>query len=387
MTAKAIALAIPVGFAAGTAAAIFLHLLNWSTHFRLDHPWILWGLPLAGFIIGRMYHSAGKEAASGHALILEEIRNPKKQLPPVMIPLVLCATILTHLFGGSAGREGTAVQMGGSLADQLLRYFKVSALERRRLLIAGMGAGFSAAIGAPFAGSLFGLEVIVAGRWRKNSFGGLLECTLASFVAFYTAMLWQAPHSSFPWRDVAAFDITLVLWALVAGLAFGFMARFFILFTHVIEKSARRLIRGQAFIPVAGGALLVALFHLEGSYRFNGLGIAYIQEALLNVAPWTDPILKTVFTALTLGTGFKGGEFVPLVFIGTTLGSSLSAVIPLAPSFLGSLGFGALFGAAAKTPLACVVMVMEIFGWRYGVYALAAGYAAFCVSGKKGIYL
>jgi H+/Cl- antiporter ClcA len=289
-----------------------------------------------------------------------------------MAPLILVSTVLTHLFGGSAGREGTVVQMGASLADQLTR--RETSARRTALLQAGAGAGFGAALGTPLAGMIFGLEVIAR---RSNAW---LECFLAAIAAFATTLLLRAPHTHYPPVNVPAPDFKLLAIAAGAGVLFGLTARAFVLLTHAIEKLQKRFVKYPPLRPVVGGVLLVAFFTLTSSLRYAGLGLPVIQQSLSETASWWDPLLKAFYTALTIGSGFKGGEFIPLVFIGTTLGSALGF------SWLAAVGFSSVFGAAANTPLACAVMAMEIFGWTIAPYALLAGFIAFLVSGHPGIY-
>lgn len=371
------------GLLAGIAAAIFLIALNWATQFRESNPAIIWGLPIAGLLVGWIYHGWGKTAARGHNLILDEIHDPKKIVPFRMAPLVLGGTLLTHLFGGSAGREGTAVQMGASLSDQLSHFFQIEVDERKILLAAGAGAGFGAAIGTPWAGVIFGMEVINVGRIR---FFAWFECLVASFVGYCTAVFLGAPHSMFPNIEVGAFDIKTLLWVVLAGIIFGIAAKLFTMLTHSIENLNSKFIAYPPLRPFAAGMIIVLLFYLEGTYRYAGLGIPVINEALLTVASFRDSILKAFFTALTVGSGFKGGEFVPLVFIGTTLGSALSIIIPVSFSLLAAVGFAAVFAGAANTPIACSLMAMEIFGLQIGPYAFAACFASYYFSGHHGIY-
>ncbi|WP_051026299.1 chloride channel protein [Bdellovibrio bacteriovorus] len=380
---KRLILSACVGVMAGAAAAVFLITLNAATLWRESHPWLIWLLPLGGAVIGFGYYRYGRESEKGTGLILEQIHDPSNILPLRMAPMVLLGTLLTHLFGGSAGREGTAVQMGATLADQLNRLVKTTADDRKALLIAGAGAGFSAAIGAPLAGALFGLEVIQVGRLRLFA---LAECLVASFVAFYVCRILGAPHSVFgPVGDVSYSALGFVA-VFGAGLVFGLAANVFMCFTHFIELLQKKFVKHPVLKPVVGGVLLVGLYHLEGSFRFVGLGISEIQSYFASAASLADPVYKTIFTGLTVGSGFKGGEFIPLVFIGSGLGSALSVVLPLSVAMLSALGFAAVFGAAANTPLACAVMACEIFGWNIAPYAFLACVVAYFVSGHLGIY-
>tara|TARA_B110001454_G_C12723234_1_gene436032 strand:+ start:8582 stop:9778 length:1197 start_codon:yes stop_codon:yes gene_type:complete len=371
------------GFLAGLSSTIFLITLNWATQTRNASPAVIWGLPIAGLLIGWLYHRFGKEASKGNNLIIDEMHDPKKVLPLNMAPLVLGGTLLTHLFGGSAGREGTAVQMGASLSDQLSRFFKIEMSERKILLAAGAGAGFGAAIGTPWAGVIFGMEMINVGKFKLFAW---FECLIASFVGFGTAILLHAPHSAFPSVEIDSFNFIILLWICIAGIGFGLTARLFTLFTHFIEWLNQKFIPYPPLRPFFGGLIIVVLYYFEGSYRYVGLGIPVISDALTSPDSIRDPILKSIFTMLTVGSGFKGGEFIPLVFIGTTLGSALSVLLPVSVGLLSAVGFAAVFAGAANTPIACTVMAIEIFGIEIAPYALIACIASYMCSGRKGIY-
>jgi len=369
-----IAVSALCGVLAGAAASIFLILLNWATNTRIEHQGLIFLLPLAGLFIGWIYHAYGKDIAAGNNLILEEIHDPKKTVPLRMAPFILLGTLITHLFGGSAGREGTAVQMSASLADQLTKPFKLSDAQRKTLLVAGAGAGFGAAIGVPWAGVIFGMEVINVGRLRLFAF---FECFIASFVAYFTSKLLHAPHDRFPSAVIPNFSIKLLLFVILAGILFGLAAQIFAKFTHVVESLQKQFIKYPALVPFIGGIILVALFYLEGSHRFAGLGIDVIQKSIEEPSSFLDPLLKGIFTAITIGTGFKGGEFIPLVFIGATLGSALTLILPTSVGFLSVLGFSAVFAGAANTPLACSIMTIELFGPKIAPYAFIVCYTSY----------
>ncbi len=380
---KFIILSLLVGIFAGLTSSIFLYLLKWATDFRLQNLNIIWFLPIAGLIIGITYHLYGREASKGNNLILEEIHNPKKVLPLIMAPLVLAGTLITHLFGGSAGREGTAVQMSASIADNIGKYFKVNPDERRILLMAGAGAGFGSAIGAPLAGVIFGMEVIFIGKIKLSSWP---QCLLASFTGYYTSLLLKAPHTDYPNFEIPNIDGGVLFSIIIAGLCFGFTALIFSRFTHFIERVSKKMIKTPYMIPFIFGIIIVTLYYFEGSYRYAGLGIESIQESLIKMSNFKDPVFKTFFTSLTVGSGFKGGEFIPLVFIGATLGSALAIILPASFSLLSALGFASVFAGASNTPLACAIMAAEIFGWKIFPMSLIACYVSYYSSGHTGIY-
>jgi H+/Cl- antiporter ClcA len=334
-------------------------------------------------VIGLLFHHFGKDVAGGTHLILDEIHDPKKTIPIHMAPFIFVSTLLTHLVGGSAGREGTAVQIGASLSDQLSLLFNIAPDDRKRLLMAGAGAGFGAAIGVPLAGAIFGMEVLYVGKLKVVA---LPECLIASFTATYTARFLGAPHTIYPHFYEQGLHLKSLLIVAVAGVLFGLAARLFIILTHGIEKNMHRFITYPPYRPFLGGLILAGAFYWEHSYRYVGLGLSVIIQAFHLPASFHDPLYKIGFTALTIGSGFKGGEFVPLIFIGTTLGSTLSIIVPGSLQLLASVGFSAVFAAASNTPLACTVMAIELFGIGVWPYALVACFVGYYVSGHTSIY-
>ena len=371
------------GVLAGLAATLFLYTLHWMTEYRLANPALIWALPFAGLLIGLLYHHFGKDVSAGNNLILDQIHDPTKVIPLRMAPFILIGTLLTHLFGGSAGREGTAVQMGASLSDQLTHFFHLSQKDRRRLLAAGAGAGFGAAIGTPWAGFIFGMEVI---QGKRLSYFAFFECLIASFTAYFVSLVLGAPHSVFANLGLPELDFLSLIYVALAGIFFGVAAQFFMTSTHIVERVFNRLISYPPLKPFVGGLLLVALYHLEGSFNYAGLGISYIQQSLNEPVSFEMPLLKSLFTSLTIGSGFKGGEFIPLVYVGATLGSALTLILPVSVGLLSSVGFAAVFGAASRTPLACSVMAIEIFDWPIAPYAVLGCLIASRACGTQGIY-
>lgn len=370
------------GVLSGASASLFLHSLNYVTNYREANEWIIWFLPVAGLFIGLIYHHFGKDVAAGNNLILQEIHDPKKKISPLMAPFIYVGTVITHLFGGSAGREGTAVQMSASLSDQLSHYFQLSPIERKAFLVLGAGAGFGAAIGAPIAGIIFGMEVIYIGQLKPFA---LIECIIAALVGYYTSLVLHTPHTEYLHTANIKFDFLTLVCIVLAGISFGITSRFFSKFTHYLEHLFKK-ISYAPLKPFVGGIALVLLFKIEGSYIYDGLGIDVIKQALEVPPSILIPLKKMFFTSLTLASGFKGGEFIPLVFIGTTIGSALGLVLPVAFQLLGQLGFASVFAGASNTPLACSLMAMELFGWEIGPYALVSCYVSYYFSGDLGIY-
>ena len=370
------------GLLSGLAASIFLITLDQITAFRFEHPEWVYGLPLGGLLIGLVDHYYGRSIAPGTSLILDEIHDPKKVTPLRMAPFLYFYTLTTHLFGGSAGREGAAVQMGASLSDQLSKVFPIDHQERKILLVAGAGAGFAAALGAPFAGIFFGMELIHTGKIKPFA---IVECTIASLVAITVSHLMGAPHVHFPHFEVP-YTFHALLWTALVSVLFAILVRLFFSSTHLVESNFKKWIQYPPLKPLVGGVLLVLFFkgfHLE---LFEGLGIETILRSFQEPMPASFPFLKIALTALTLGVGFKGGEFVPLLFIGATAGACLSGFSHLDTPLLAALGCVALFGAASKTPFSCSILAMELFGWKIAPFAFLACYLSTYFSGRKTIY-
>ena len=373
-----------VGILAGTASAAFLALLDLATKTRDAHLWLLAFLPIAGFGIGYVYHHYGANSVKGNNLLLEELYQSKNPIPLRMTPLVLFGTIFTHLFGGSAGREGTAVQMGGSLADQLTKWFSLDGESRRIILICGVAGGFASVFGTPLAGAIFSLEWMLNRKFRPKS---IFPAFWAAFVAHWVCEFgWGIGHSHYAIPEIAPHSLNNLLWIIPAGIAFGLSARLFAETGHLVGNVFKKSIPYPPLRPVIGGILVVLIVYFTGAYAYIGLGIPRIVEAFETPLPWYDFLAKTGLTGLTLGSGFKGGEVTPLFFTGATLGNALSAWIPLPLALLAGCGFVGVFSGATNTPMACTVMGMELFGYEAGIYLGLACLAAFIFSGKGSIY-
>lgn len=383
----------PAAAVIGSTCALFLWSLDRVTSLRLGHPWLLFLLPVAGLLIALLYSRLGKSAEGGNNLVVEQIHDPEGGVPARMAPLILVTTVMTHLFGGSAGREGTAVQMGGSIASQFGRWLRLSPADVRILLMTGIAAGFGGVFGTPLAGAVFAMEVLIVGRM---SYEAIVPCLIAALIGDWSCTAWGIQHTHY---HIAALPVSLD-WRLmgkvaVAAMAFGLASRLFAELTHALQRLFKHVIRTAWLRPAVGGLLVIGLVCALGTRDYLGLGVSSSDPGAVTIVSAFSPggahalswWWKILFTAITLGSGFKGGEVTPLFFIGATLGNVLAAAMGAPADLLAGLGFVAVFAGASNTPLACTLMGIELFGSGPMLYIGMACFLAYLLSGHTGIYL
>ena len=379
------ALGSVVGVLAGLSSAAFLLTLDWATRTRLEHGWIIALLPIAGLAVGAAYHYGGGRSVGGNNLILDEIHEPTDWIPRRMAVFVYVGSVVTLLFGGSAGREGTALQMAGSLTDGFSRLARLGPADRRTMLVAALAGGFGAVFGVPVAGLVFGLEVQSIGRLRYDA---LVPAAAAALVGDLIVRGLGVHHTPEP--QFGPIDLTpgLVGKVVLAGIVFGLTAQAFSRITHLIQRLFAATMSWPPLRPFIGGLIVVGLTLLVGDQTYNGLSLELIAASLaggIGVVGLAFAI-KLLFTAVTLGSGFQGGEVTPLFVIGATLGVSLGHLLGVPPALMAAIGFVAVFAGAANVPLACTVMGAELFG-ADGIVLFAVGcVASYAVSSHQGIY-
>jgi len=370
------------GALAGLSSYVFLEGLDEVTEFRLSHDWLVWLLPAAGLVVGLVYRYLGGSAVHGNELLLDEIHEPTTWVPRRMAPLVLGGTWLTHLVGGSAGREGTALQMSGSLTDLFSRVVRLRPDDRRLLLISSLGGAFGAVFGVPLAGAVFALEVQTIGRIRYEA---LVPALTASLVGDLVVQGLGYDHEVRRQFDIPL-DGVLLAKVAIAGVAFGLTAAAFSALAHAIKALLARVLPWSPLRPFVGGVALLALVLLCG-HDYSGLSLPLVDRSLAGEhLSFVVFALKLLFTAITLGSGFPGGEVTPLFVIGGTLGAALGTPLHVDVALLAAVGFVAVFAGAANTPLACAIMGVELFGAGATLPFAVGCVVAYIFSSHRGIY-
>jgi H+/Cl- antiporter ClcA len=390
-------LVIPLAMVVGSACAAFLWSLDAVTQIRMNVSFMLYLLPLAGVGVSWIYTHFGRSTNGGNDLVITAIRSAAT-VPRRMAPVIFSSTLITHLFGGSAGREGTAVQMGAGIASAACGLLRLSATSRQTLLLSGVAAGFGGVFGTPLAGAVFGLEMLMQNRpalWM------LIPSALAAFVSDLTCQRWGISHATYsaalpPGELLGGFfhaDLPLFAKILGAAILFGLAAKAFANASHSSRAFLEKHIASPYIRTFAGGALVIALAALVGD-QYLGLGTfsndpntltisSFFTSDQISSCPW---FWKAIFTISTLSFGFKGGEVTPLFFIGASLGHSISGFACAPPDLFAALGLASVFAAASHTPVACAIMGCELFGAEFALYFSMCCFVAHWVSGRSTIY-
>ncbi len=378
-------LSIIIGILVGIACAALLVSLNWSTNHRESNKFIIWLLPIGGLLVGLLYHYFGQSVAKGNNQLLEELRTPKNIIPFKMAPFIFIGTVVSHLFGASVGREGTAVQIGGAIADQFSKWLKLNKSDRRIIILMGISSGFAGLFGTPLAGTVFALEVLIIGKIKYNA---ILSCLLVAVVSNFTsreiAHSLQVPHTNYGIDMIPDLSILNFFWCVLAGITFGIVSTFFSKGVKFFSQFSKH-IKYPPLKPFIGGIFISILVYFIGT-KYIGLGIPTILESFHTTMNSYDFAIKILLTTFCIAFGFKGGEVTPLFFIGATLGSAMSLLLPLPVGLLAGMGFVAVFSGATNTPIACTLMGIELFGIESGVYIAIACVTAYVFSGHTGIY-
>ena len=378
-----VALSVAAGIIVGVYSSLFAYILKLATEAFAAHGWILYLLPFAGLIIVFLYRAAGTYNDRGTNLVIGSI-NSDMHVPGKMAVLIFISTILTHLTGGSAGREGAALQMGGSFGNVIARVLKRNERDTKVLIMCGMSAAFAAVFGTPMAAVVFSMEVISVGIMHYSA---LVPCVFASIIASRFAAGIGIDPEAFILSGAPALSAAGVVKVFILGALCAAVSAVFVVMLHKSGDIYRKCFKNPYVRVFAGGVFVILLTHITGTRDYNGAGIGLIERAIFEGE--TDSfafLLKMLFTAVTLGAGFKGGEIVPSFCVGAVFGCLFGHIAGFSPSFCAALGMAAVFCGVTNCPLTTLLVSFELFGFAGIPYFMIVISVSYMLSGYRGLY-
>lgn len=378
---KWIMISILIGLIGGLVGTAFHISVDAVTEIRQENNWLVYLLPIGGLLIAFLYKKFNAEKGMDTNRVLRAVKS-EADVPVRMMPLIFSGTVISHLFGGSVGREGAALQLGGSVGYNLSRYLKTDKSQYHLAVMAGMSAVFSALFGTPVAASIFSYEVA---RVRLKKYYELIPCLIAAFIARQTAKIFGVAPIKF---DILfpSIDTFLILKLILLSAICGMVAYLFCLSIHKTERFVGKILPDIYFRALFGGALIAVLTYLVGSYDYNGAGMNIIEDAMNGKAIWYAFIFKIIFTVISVSCGYRGGEIVPAFFIGSTFGCVMAQLIGLPASFGACIGFIGLFCGAVNCPVASTIIALEIFGSKGFIFFVIACITSYIASGNISLY-
>lgn len=375
-------LALVIGSVAGAAGTIFFMGVSWATGFRLSHPSMLFFLPVSGLLIVWMYHTFHEEGNRGTNMVIDAISS-NERVTPATGPLIFFSTILTHLGGGSSGREGAALQLGGSIGNSFGEWFKLDERDKKIAIMCGMSAVFSALFGTPVAAAIFSLEVVSIGVLY---YAALVPCVFSSFLAVGIARTAGLEGEHFPVEMIPALDLKAVGLLVLLGILCAAVSILFCVLLHTAEHTYRKYFPDARVRILAGSFLFIALTLLSGTRDYCGSSMGLIESSIEGSVRYEAFLMKMLFTAVALGAGFKGGEIVPTLCVGAALGCAFGEITGFAPSLCAACGMAALFAGVTNCPITSLVIALELFGYEGMEYFSIIIAVAFALSGYYGLY-
>ena len=379
---KWIIISVVTGGLCGGIGAIFHLSIDYATELRGHHPWLLYLLPLGGLLIVFIYKIMNMDKNGGTNNVINSVKD-NDRIPWKLAPSIFIGTVLTHLLGGSSGREGAALQLGGSIGEQTARIFRQDKMNRNIVVMCGMSGLFSALFGTPVTATVFVIEVVSVGIMY---YSGIVPCIISSVVAFIIAGLFGIKPVSFVIDNIPPINALNIGRIIILASLCALVSIIFCIAMKRTSKALKTIFKNAYLRAAVGGLAVILLTLLVRTYDYNGAGMDIVAKAIEGNANWYDFILKIIFTAITIGAGFKGGEIVPTFFIGATFGCFAGSVLGLDAGFSAALGLVALFCGVVNCPLASIILSIELFGAEGIIYFALASGISYMLSGYYGLY-
>jgi len=372
-----------IGFLVGSVCSVFGHMLLWANDYRMAHQWISWLLPVGGLIIVFMYRTWNNEDDKGTNTVISSIHS-NTGIKTRMAPLIYASTMITHFLGGSAGREGAAIQLGGSIANRVGKELSLNDNDQRIIIMCGMSAGFSALFGAPMAAAIFSLEVISIGIMHYSA---LVPCVTASMTAHFLANFLDVKPEAFIVTSIPVFTPVIFIKIIIFAAFAGGVSILFCICLHQTGHLYKKFIKNQYLRIFVGGCLIILLCLLLDTNEFLGSGQGIMEHIFhYEETKWYTFLLKMFFTALTLGAGFKGGEIVPSFCIGAAFGCVVAGIFGLPVTLVAACGMVGVFCGVTNCPITSLLISFELFGFEGMPYYLTTVVVSYMLSGYYGLY-
>lgn len=374
--------AIYTGVILGVIGAVFSNCLRHSIEMRIESPHLIFLLPAGGVIIVALYKLLGYSKDGGTNLVLESVQSGK-EIPLRMTPLIFAGTILTQAFGGSAGREGAALQIGGSVGNQIGKLFNISSADKKVFIMSGMSAAFSALFGTPIAAAIFAMEVVSIGIMQYSA---LVPCVISSLVASAVAVRLGAVPEKFIVTNILDFSFTTAIKTILLACLCAGVSVIFCILLKSVRKLMHSFIPGQFWRIIFGATVIIVLTVYLNTWDYSGTGMELIEKAIDGETRYSDFIWKMIFTAITLASGFKGGEIVPSFCVGATFGCFFGYMAGMSPSLCASIGMVSIFCGVTNCPISSLIIALEMFGLDAIHYYMLAIAISYMLSGYYGLY-
>lgn len=370
------------GILCGVVGSLFAHTVSKANHIRSMYPQLIYFLPIAGLVIVASYRFLGIKQDRGTNLVLSSIRT--EESVPIKLPfLIFLATGLTHLFGGSAGREGAALQIGGGIGSSLSNFLHFKEKDKKLMTMCGMSAVFSALFGTPLTATIFSMEVVSVGVFHYSAF---MPCLISSIIAYGVSQFLHVPGETYIITEAPAMSIHSLLLVIIFSVLLALLSIVFCVTMHKSSHFAKKHLKNPYIRIIVGGCMIVVLTLLIGNQNYNGAGAAMIEHAIEGHAKWYDFFFKLLFTAITLGFGYKGGEIVPSFFIGSTFGAFMGPLLGLPAPFAAACGMIGVFCGAVNCPIASIILSIELFGSDNLLLFAVVCSISYLLSGSYSLY-